>query len=342
VFGSTGTGATGGGVTNGPALSSQLPAGSGTQSTGTTKGATPSSNALWLASTSGSDTAPSGSTGGVNTNGPALSSQYIGGSNSGGQGDGTNQSGTLSGSDLWFLYGCLTDLLMLLSQHWGGSSVDGQGHDAGEPQIDADLWARYGQGAGASHADDSLANDPTTSIRYTGGSGGGQAGVVAMFGAGGHVFFTTGDAGSDATQPGSMQGPDGATTPPSSAGPAIGVITPLVYQFGSDEGPGFHSGVWTGDDGGVQFVTVSDGDGAPPPKPEAAAASIGLFDWWWNLWRSEKPATPPVDQPLHADIPAVGLPDQLPATRPDGSIDPNFNNTVEKATPTGIGAWAVG
>ena len=280
VYGSTGTGATGGGVTNGPALSSQFPAGgSGTQCTGTTKGATPSSNALWLASTSGSDTAPSGSTGNVNTYGPALSSQYIGGSNSSGQGDGTNQSGTLSGSDLWFLYGSglatgtsssdntddsSADLLMLLSQHWGGSNADGQGHEASEPKKDADLWTYYGRGTGAGSADDSLAYDPTTSVLYTGGSGGGQASVVAMFGAGGMVFFVTGDAGSDATQPGSKQGQNGATTPPSSAGPAIGVITPLVYQFGSDEGPGFHSGVWTGDDSEVQLVQMADQQGNPP------------------------------------------------------------------------------
>jgi hypothetical protein len=125
-------------------------------------------------------------------------------------------------------------------------------------------------------------------------------------------------------------------------GSGIGRITPLVYNPESDGPPVFHAGVWTGDDGGSQVVQVAD-NGTQPPKPDAATASVGLFDWWRNLWRTEaKPATPPVDQPRGADIPAVGLPDQLPATRPDGNIDLNFNSTVEKATPTGIGARAVG
>jgi Restriction endonuclease fold toxin 3 len=238
-----------------------------------------------------------------------LSSQYTGGSNAGGQGNGTNSSGTLSGSDRWLLYGAglgagssasgagggsSLNLLVLLSQYKEGSSAGGQDNGTDGPLTNADLWIFHGAGAGAGSSSGStsgsLTNDPAISAQYTGGSG-------------------------------------------------IGRITPLVYQFGSDDGPGFHSGGWTSDDGGVQFVTVSEDEGAPPPKPDAAAASVGLFDWWRNLWRGEaKPATPPVDQPRGADIPAVGLPDQLPAIRPDGTLDPVLNNTIEKATPNnGLG-----
>ena len=242
-----------------------------------------------------------------------LLSQYTGGSNAGTQGTGTNTGSSAVGSDLWLFYGAglgagssssgtsggsSSNLLTLLSQYKEGSGAGGQGNGTGGTLSNADLWGMYWLGAGAgssssSSDEGSLADDPTISSRYTGGSG-------------------------------------------------IGRITPSVYNPESDGPPVFHSGVWTGDDGGSQVVQVAD-NGNQPPKPDAATASVGLFDWWRNLWRSEaKPATPPVDQPRGADTPAVGLPDQLPATRPDGNIDPNFNNTVEKATPTGIGARAVG
>ena len=41
-------------------------------------------------------------------------------------------------------------------------------------------------------------------------------------------------------------------------GSGIGGITPLVYNPESDGPPVFHSGVWTGDDGRVQFVQTAD------------------------------------------------------------------------------------
>ena len=259
-------------------------------------GGTTSGGDLWdsFSVKPGAGGSTSGSTGGLSTNGPALSSQYNGGSSAGGQGNGT--VGPLTNAELWRLY-----------------------------------WSGAGAGSSSSNSDEgSLADDPTISARYTGGSG-------------------------------------------------IGRITPLVYNPKSDGPPVFHSGVFTGDDGSVQFVQTADtgnqgtgeGDGSQsdgnsrarswwgirgwflgdeptddggsqvvqtvdngnqPQKPDAATASVGLFDWWRNLWRSEvKPATPPVDQPRGADIPAVGLPDQLPATRPDGTLDPVFSNTVDEA-----------
>ena len=41
-------------------------------------------------------------------------------------------------------------------------------------------------------------------------------------------------------------------------GSGAGRITPLVYNPKSDGPPVFHSGVWTGDDGSVQFVQMAD------------------------------------------------------------------------------------
>jgi len=147
-------------------------------------------------------------------------------------------------------------------------------------------------------------------------------------GAGGSASGSTGGVSKD--------GP--ALSSQYTGGSGAGRITPLVYNPESDGPPVFHAGVWTGDDGGSQVVQVAD-NGNQPPKPDAATASVGLSDWWRNLWRTEaKPATPPVDKPRGADIPAVGLPDQLPAIRPDGTLDPVLNNTIEKATPNnGLG-----
>jgi hypothetical protein len=144
-------------------------------------------------------------------------------------------------------------------------------------------------------------------------------------------------AGAGSSSSGSDEGSladDPAVSAQYIGGSGGGRITPLVYNPESDGPPVFVSGVWTGDAGGWQYVNASDGEGIPPTKPDTATASVGWFDWYRNLWRSEaKPVTPQVDQPRGADIPALGLPDQLPATRPDGTIDPVFNNTVEKAAP---------
>ncbi|MEI6352218.1 MAG: hypothetical protein WCP06_14070, partial [Verrucomicrobiota bacterium] len=122
---------------------------------------------------------------GVSTDGPALSSQYTGGSGVGGQGNGA--AGTLSNADLWGMY-----------------------------------WSGAGAGSSSSGSDNgSLADDPTISSQYTGGSG-------------------------------------------------IGGITPLVYTPESDGPPVFHSRVFTGDHGSVQFVQTADSGsqnaGTDPPN----------------------------------------------------------------------------
>ena len=296
--------ASGSSSSGGLALPSNSGSGAGSSSTGS-GGSNSGGLALPSNSGSGADSSHSGTGSHSDPNSPVLSSQYTGGSNTGGQGSGTNNGGTLSGSDLWLLCGAglrngssssgasggsSSNLLTLLSQYQEGSSASGQGNGTGNTLSNADLWGMYWSGAGAGSSssgsdEGSLADDPTISAQYIGGSG-------------------------------------------------VGRITPLVYNPESDGPPVFVSGVWTGDAGGWQYVNASDGEGIPPTKPDTATASVGWFDWYRNLWRSEaKPVTPQVDQPRGADIPALGLPDQLPATRPDGTIDPVFNNTVEKAAP---------
>ncbi len=65
----------------------------------------------------------------------------------------------------------------------------------------------------------------------------------------------------------------GSTTLTLADGQSPVMTTPLVYQPGSDDGPGVVSGVWTGGDGGWQVIQMSDGensydDGAPDGEPQ--------------------------------------------------------------------------
>ncbi len=82
-------------------------------------------------------------------------------------------------------------------------------------------WSGAGAGSSSGSDNGSLADDPTISAQYTGGSG-------------------------------------------------IGGITPLVYTPESDGSPVFHSGVFTGDHGSVQFVQTADtgsqNAGTDPPN----------------------------------------------------------------------------
>lgn len=357
---STTPGSTSGAV--GSPSSSPVPLGgtgtaTGTAPAWTSSGAAPSGPVVLGGVGSGTGSTASGTASNTDPQGPVLLSQYSNGSDSS-----NNSDGTLIGSDLWFFYGAglsasapsfepsddsLSNLLTLLSQYAGGSNSDGQSNYAVSPLTDADLWSLYGAvataGASSGSTNDSLANDPIISTQYTGGSRGGQEAILAIYGAGGLAFFFTGASESDATVPGN-QPETGGSSPlsPSDVG-TIGRITPLIYAPLADGPPVYSYGIWNGDEGGPQFVNASDGEGGPPPGQDGATASVSWYDWYRSFWRTEaKPVTPQSNQPRSADIPALGLPDQLPATRPDGSIDPNFNNTVEKATPTGIGARAVG
>ena len=210
---------------------------------------------LFGGSGSGTGSTTSTTGGSHDPNSPVLLSQYTGGSNAGTPGTGTNNDGTLSGSDLWLLYGAglgagspssgasggsSSNLLTLLSQYQEGSNVGGQGNGTGNTLSNADLWRMYWSGAGAGSSssgsdEGSLADDPTISAQYTGGSSGGR-------------------------------------------------ITPLVYNPESDGPPDFHSGVFTGDHGSVQFVQTADtgnqgtGEGDTSQSDDKSRARS-----WWEI-----------------------------------------------------------
>ena len=259
------TAGAGGSQSTGPVLFCGSGSGTGSSSSGSSSSA-PNGPVLLGGSGSGTGSSSSGSSSSA-PNGPVLSSQYTGGSNTGGQGTGTSNSGTLSGSDLWLLYGAglaasssssgtsggsSSNLLTLLTQYTEGLSDGGQGNGTGGTLSNADLWRLYWSGAGAGSssgpANGSLANDPTIAAKYTGGSGGGMA------------FFVTGATGADAASSGSQQGSTGSTTLTLADGQSPVMTTPLVYQSGSDDGPGVVTGVWTGGVGEVQFVLAADQD----------------------------------------------------------------------------------
>ncbi|MCY3016177.1 MAG: hypothetical protein NT171_16015, partial [Planctomycetota bacterium] len=80
-------------------------------------------------------------------------------------------------------------------------------------------------------------------------------------------------AGAGSSSSGSDEGSladDPAVSAQYTGGSGIGRITPLVYNPESDGPPVFHSGVWTGDDGSVQFVQTADtgspNAGTDPPN----------------------------------------------------------------------------
>ena len=198
--------------------------------------------------------------------------------------------GTTSGGDLWDSYstgsgaggsasgstgGVSTNGPALSSQYTGGSGAGGQGNGTGGTLSNADLWRFYWSGAGAGSSssgsdEGSLANDPTLAAKYTGGSGGGL------------VFFVTGATGADAASSGSQQGSTGSTTLTLADGQSPVMTTPLVYQPGSDDGPGVVSAEWTGDDGEVQVVPVAE----HLTDPDIASESANVPRW--SRYRTER------------------------------------------------------
>ena len=252
------TAGTGGSQSNGPVLFSGTGSGTGSSTSGSGS-STPNGPVLFGGTGSGSGSSISTTGGSPDPNSPVLLSQYTGGSNAGTQGSGTDNGGTLSGSDLWLLYsaglgagssssgasgGSSSNLLTLLSQYQEGSNVGRQGNGTVGTLTNAELWRLYwsGAGAGSSSAstdEGSLADYATISAQYTGGSG-------------------------------------------------IGGITPSVYNPESDGPPVFHSGVFTGDHGSVQFVQTADtgnqgtgeGDASESDDKSRARSWWGIRGWF--------------------------------------------------------------
>ena len=205
-----------------------------------------------------------------------------GGANAGGQGTAAN---TGSGSVLWLLYGAGSGAGSSSAGATGGSSAASQSLGTGGTLTNADLWSLYGAGAGANTSSGSsnvsLADAPTLSAKYTSGSAGGQGGTATTFLPGGLVYFVTGATGADAPGSGIQQGSTGSTTLTLADGQSSATTTPLVYQPGSDDGPGIVLGVWTGDEGEVQFVPMSDmeeayDNGAPEADPQGDPGPLWL------------------------------------------------------------------
>ena len=188
------------------------------------------SNGPVLQGGSGSGTGSSNSTtgGSPDPNSPVLFSQYTGGSNAGTQGSGTNNGGTLSGSDLWLLYGAGL-----------GAGSSSSGASGGSSSNLLTLLSQYQEGS------------------TVGGQGNGTGNTLSNADLWNMYWSGTGAGSSSGSDNGSLAN-DPAISAQYTGGSGIGGITPLVYNPESDGPPVFHSGVFTGDHGSVQFVRTAE------------------------------------------------------------------------------------
>ena len=219
--GSSGTQSTG------LALSSNSGSGTGSSSTGSSGSSNAGGLALSSGSGSGAGSSSSGTGSNSDPNSPVLSSRYTGGSNAGRQGTGTNNGGTSSGSDLWFFYGAGL-----------GAGASSSGATDGSSSNLLALFSQYKDGA----SDGGQGNDAGGTLS--------NADLWIFYGAGAGAGTSSGSTnGSLANDP--------AISAQYTGGSGIGRITPLVYNPQSDGPPVFVSGVWTGNEGDVQFVQAA-------------------------------------------------------------------------------------
>lgn len=190
----------------------------------------------WLPSSAGSGagTSTSSSTGAVNTDGPALSSQVSGGSGAGGQ-------GANAGS---------------------GSST----------QIGDEFWLSYRAGSGAGTSSSGSAgtlntNGPALSSQVGGGSGGSPSAPGVVSGPGGLSVVLVDSAQPSRNGSGNSPGSTGSNTLTLAADDPPPRLTPLVLHSSGNDGPGLVSTVWTGDEGGVQFVLAAEQENEPTAQP---------------------------------------------------------------------------
>ena len=191
---------------------------------------------VWLPSTAGSGagTSTSNSTGTVNTNGPALSSQVGGASGAGG-------SGASAGT---------------------GSAVQGGN----------DFWLSYGAGSGAGTSTFSSTgavntNGPALSSQVGGGSRGCPSAPGVVSGPGGLSVVLVDSAQPSRNGSGNSPGSTGSNTLTLAADDPPPRLTPLVLHSSGNDGPGLVSTVWTGGEGGVQFVLAAEQENEPTAQP---------------------------------------------------------------------------
>ncbi|MEN9666206.1 MAG: hypothetical protein RLZZ326_2569, partial [Planctomycetota bacterium] len=246
---------TGGSQSNGPVLLSG--SGSGTSSTPSGAGSSSTPNGPVLFGGTGSGTGSSTSTTGSSPdpNSPVLLSQYTGGSNAGTQGTGTNNGGTLSGSDLWLLYGAGL-----------GAGSSSSGASGGSSSNLLTLLSQYQKGSNV------------------GGQGNGTGGTLSNADLWGMYWSGAGAGSSSSGSDNGSLADDPTISSQYTGGSGIGRITPLVYNPESDGPPVFHSGVFTGDHGSVQFVQTADtGNQGTGEGDRSQSDDKSRARYWWGI-----------------------------------------------------------
>ena len=145
----------------------------------------------------------------------------------------------------------------------GTASLPGSTGGSGGTASGGVLWLPSTAGSGAGTSSSGSAgtvntNGPALSSQLAGGSGGSQSAPAAASGSGGLSVVLFDSAQPSRTGSGTAPGSTGSNTLTLEEGVPPPRLTPLVLHPGSDDGPGFVSGVWTGDEGGVQFVLAAE------------------------------------------------------------------------------------
>jgi hypothetical protein len=227
--------------------------GSGTGSSSSGGGSsTPNGPVLQSGSGSGTGSTTSTIGGSPDPNSPVLLSQYTGGSSAGTQGSGTATGGTLSGSVLWLLYGA--------GLRAGSSSSGASGSSSSNLLT---LLSQYQEGSNV------------------GGQGNGTGNTLSNADLWGMYWSSAGAGSSSSSSDEGSLTNDPTILAQYTGGSGIGGITPLVYNHQSDDSPVFQSGVWTGDDGSVQFVQTADtGSQNAGTDPPNRPTGDDVKDWY--------------------------------------------------------------
>ena len=144
----------------------------------------------------------------------------------------------------------------------GTASLPGSTGGSGGTASGGVLWLPSTAGSGAGTSSSGSAgtvntNGPALASQVS-GSGGSQSAPAAASGSGGLSVVLFDSAQPSRTGLGNAPGSTGSNTLTLEEGVPPPRLTPLVFHPGSDDGPGFVSTVWTGDEGGVQFVLAAE------------------------------------------------------------------------------------
>ena len=154
----------------------------------------------------------------------------------------------------------------------GTASLPGSTGGSGGTASGGVLWLPSTAGSGAGTSSSGSAgtvntNGPALSSQLAGGSGGSQSAPAAASGSGGFSVVLFDSAQPSRAGLGNAPGSTGSNTLTLEEGVPPPRLTPLVFHPGSDDGPGFVSTVWTGDEGGVQFVLAAEQEKTQASQP---------------------------------------------------------------------------